>query len=69
MVMSINSQAAAFAALRNVGLFGGRDRKVQSANDRHPSHQRSDDGHEANRRRHEPAEAEHASHVSHAHGR
>ena len=64
MVMSINSQAAAFAALRKVGLFGGRDRKVQSANDRQSSHQRPEDEREAPHPRREPAEAEGVKRVS-----
>ena len=64
MVMSINSQAAAFAALRKVGLFGGRDRKVQSTNDRQSSHQRPDDERDAPHHRRDPAEVEDVQRVS-----
>ena len=69
MVVSVNSQAPAFAALRKVGMFGGRDRKVQAANDRQSSHQPPDHEHEAPRPRREPAEAEGPRSVSHGRGR
>ena len=69
MVMSINSQAAAFAALRKVGLFGGRDRKVQSTNDRQSSYQRPDDEREAPSHRRDPAEVEGPRRVASGRGR